>query len=70
MTALERDAAMGDQIVQMQGSAMRVLVIVGQAHQPGIARFLEGAGFTVAQESLPIACEQAPLDDGAEGGKL
>jgi pheromone shutdown protein TraB len=59
MTVLERDVAMGEKIVGSRGSATRVLVIVGQAHQPGVAEFLANADFLVATESFPAVPEQA-----------
>jgi len=70
MKVSERDAAMSEKIISSLGSATRVLVIVGQDHQPGVAKFLENAGFTVAKESLPAVSEQAQANDSPEVGKL
>lgn len=62
MKVPERDTAMGQKIIGSLGSATRVLVIVGQAHQLGVAKFLADAGFAVATESLPEVAEEAQLE--------
>ena len=62
MKVSERDTAMGQKIIGSLESATRVLVIVGQAHQPGLAKFLADAGFAVATESLPEVAEEAQLE--------
>jgi pheromone shutdown protein TraB len=62
MKVPERDTAMGQKIIGSLGSATRVLVIVGHAHQPGVAKFLADAGFAVATDSLPEVAEGAQLE--------
>ena len=62
MKVPERDTAMGQKIIGSLGSATSVLVIVGQAHQPGVAKFLADAGFSVTTESLPEVVEEAQLE--------
>lgn len=59
----ERDTAMGEKIIGSLGSATLVLVIVGRDHEPGVAKFLADAGFTVASESFPAVPEQVQLDN-------
>jgi pheromone shutdown protein TraB len=61
MTVAERDVEMGKKIVGSLGSASRVLAIVGQDHQRGVAGVLSESGFDVDVEDFP---DRAPISAG------